>query len=192
MDSKTHTILHLEIGDSREVDRHSPRMEKKTLVEKGLNYLVHHSPLVIWEVISDASRTITALMSNYIIYLHVLETDPFKHLKHSLDVWHKSKMLASSLAELARKPSFKVLLYWIKPIVNNFWCCCNTCNGRVNKLLKRWVGILHHVNNNHIWPGWRYETYYMALYRSIYGIKLLISTNLNHQVKLSYLFIDVA
>lgn len=70
MDSKTYTILHLEIGDSREVDRHSPRMEK-TLVEKGLNYLVHHSPLVIWKVISDASRTITALMSNYIIYLHV-------------------------------------------------------------------------------------------------------------------------
>lgn len=70
MDSKTHTILHLEIGDSREVDRHSPRMEK-FLVEKGLKYLVHHSPLVIWEVISDASRTITALMSNYIIYLHV-------------------------------------------------------------------------------------------------------------------------
>lgn len=70
MDSKTHTILHLEIGDSREVDRHSPRMEKN-LVEKGLKYLVHHSPLVIWEVISDASRTITAPMSDYIIYLHV-------------------------------------------------------------------------------------------------------------------------
>lgn len=70
MDSKTYTILHLEIGDSREVDRHSPRMEK-TLVEKGLNYLVHLSPLVKWEVISDASRTITALMSNSIIYLHV-------------------------------------------------------------------------------------------------------------------------
>eukprot|EP00105_Crassostrea_gigas_P035927 XP_019920075.1 PREDICTED: uncharacterized protein LOC105321369 [Crassostrea gigas] len=144
MDSKTHTILHLEIGDSREVDRHSPRMEK-ILVEKGLKYLVHHSPLVIWEVISDASRTITALM----------KTDPFKHLKHSLDVWHKSKKLASSLAELARKSAFKVLLYWIKPIVNHFWWCCNTCNGKVDRLLKRWVGILHHVNNNHVLPGGR-------------------------------------
>lgn len=64
MDNKTHTIFYLEIGDSREVDRHSPRMEK-TLVEKGLNYFVHHSPLVILEVISDASKTITALMSNF-------------------------------------------------------------------------------------------------------------------------------
>lgn len=36
MDSKTHTILHLEIGDSREVDRHSPRMEKKNFGGKGL------------------------------------------------------------------------------------------------------------------------------------------------------------
>lgn len=113
----------------------------------------------------------------------VLETDPFKHLKHSLDVWHKSKKLASSLAELARKSAFKVLLYWIKPIVNHFWWCCNTCNGRVDRLLvlKRWVGILHHVNNcnNHVSTGSRYETYYMALYIPMYGMKLLISTILH-------------
>uniref|UniRef100_K1PZM4 Uncharacterized protein n=1 Tax=Magallana gigas TaxID=29159 RepID=K1PZM4_MAGGI len=82
MDSKTHTILHLEIGDSREVDRHSPRMEK-ILVEKGLKYLVHHSPLVIWEVISDASRTITALMKTAnMVENHWLERDSaaFKEL----------------------------------------------------------------------------------------------------------------
>lgn len=97
----------------------------------------------------------------------ILETDPFKHLKHSLDVWHKSKKLASSLAELARKSAFKVLLYWIKPIVNHFWWCCNTCNGKVDRLLKRWVGILHHVNNNHVWPGGRYETYTLWLYTDL-------------------------
>lgn len=46
MDSKTHTILHLEIGHSREVDRHSPRMEKnfggKGLELPGTSFTISH------------------------------------------------------------------------------------------------------------------------------------------------------
>ena len=61
MDSQTKSIVHMELGDSREVERHSPMMEK-VLVERGLNFPVHKSPLLIWEVTSDA-RTIIALMS---------------------------------------------------------------------------------------------------------------------------------
>nr|XP_022333223.1 uncharacterized protein LOC111130440 [Crassostrea virginica] len=144
MDSQTKSIVHMELGDSREVERHSPRMEK-VLVERGLNFLVHKSPLLIWEVTSDASRTIIALM----------KTDPFKHLQHSLDIWHKAKKLASSLADVAKKSKFRELLPWIGPLVNHFWWCCSSCKGKINKLVERWTGILHHVTNSHEWPGGR-------------------------------------
>ncbi|XP_062583552.1 uncharacterized protein LOC134245264 [Saccostrea cucullata] len=144
MDSNTKAIVHMEVGDCREVGRHSPRMEK-LLVEKGLTHLVLTSQLVVWEVISDASRTIIALM----------KTDPFKHLRHSLDVWHKSKKLAAMLAELAKKSAYKDLRPWIRPIVNHFWWCCSSCKGSVDRLIKRWMTILHHVVNNHAWPGGR-------------------------------------
>lgn len=70
MDSKIYIIFYFEIGDLREVDRYSLRMEK-ILVEKGLKYLVYYLLLVIWEVIFDVSRIIIVLMSNYIIYLYV-------------------------------------------------------------------------------------------------------------------------
>lgn len=30
-------------------------------------------------------------------------TDPFKHLHHSLDIWHKAKKLAFLLGEIAKK-----------------------------------------------------------------------------------------
>lgn len=62
MDTSTQFIVHMEVGDSREVERHSPRMEK-LLVERGLSFLVNGSPLVVWEVVSDASRTIISIMS---------------------------------------------------------------------------------------------------------------------------------
>lgn len=62
MDTDTRSILHLEVGDSREVGRHSPKMER-LLIERGLLYLVHQSPLIVWEIISDASRNIISLLS---------------------------------------------------------------------------------------------------------------------------------
>lgn len=41
---------------------------KKILVERGLEKVVYHLPIVIWEVLSDASRTIIALLSKIFIF----------------------------------------------------------------------------------------------------------------------------
>ncbi|XP_061187746.1 uncharacterized protein LOC133195811 [Saccostrea echinata] len=144
MDIHSRNIVHMEIGDSREVGRHSPKMER-LLIERGLNYIVSASPYVVWEIISDASRNIISLM----------RTDPYKHLQHSLDIWHKAKKLAFMLGEIAKKAANKDLLPWIRPVVNHFWYCCSTSKGKVEKLVKRWFGILHHVTNQHFWPGGR-------------------------------------
>ena len=64
MEAEKKVIIHMEVGDSREVERKSPRMEK-LLIERGLSYLVFHSPVVVWEVISDASKTVISILSNY-------------------------------------------------------------------------------------------------------------------------------
>ncbi|XP_052691954.1 uncharacterized protein LOC128169991, partial [Crassostrea angulata] len=144
MDTNTRAILQLEVGDSREVGRHSPKMER-LLIERGLLYLVHQSPLIVWEIISDASRNIISL----------LKTEPFKHIHHSLEMWHKAKKLAVTLADITKKSACRQLLPWIRPIINHFWWSCSTCKGSVDTLLKRWMAILHHINNRHIWPGGR-------------------------------------
>lgn len=62
MDTSTRAILQFEIGDSREVGSHSSKMER-LLIERVLLYLVHQSPLIVWEIISDASRNIISLLS---------------------------------------------------------------------------------------------------------------------------------
>uniref|UniRef100_A0A8W8NJX8 Uncharacterized protein n=1 Tax=Magallana gigas TaxID=29159 RepID=A0A8W8NJX8_MAGGI len=144
MDSNTKAIIHMEVGDSREVDRHSSKMER-LLIDRGLQHLLTASPLVIWEIISDASRNIISLM----------KSDPYKHLQHSLDIWHKAKKLTTSLSDIAKTPGCRGLLQWIRPIVNHFWWCCSTCKGSVERLLKRWMGILYHINNKHVWAGGR-------------------------------------
>uniref|UniRef100_A0A8W8MHF0 Uncharacterized protein n=1 Tax=Magallana gigas TaxID=29159 RepID=A0A8W8MHF0_MAGGI len=144
MDSNTKAIIHMEVGDSREVDRHSSNMER-LLIDRGLQHLLTASPLVIREIISDASRNIISLM----------KSEPYKHLQHSLDIWHKAKKLTTSLSDIAKKPGCRGLLQWIRPIVNHFWWCCSTCKGSVERLLKRWMGILYHINNKHVWAGGR-------------------------------------
>ena len=47
-------------------------------------------------------------------------TEPFQHLKHSLDIWHKAKKLAFMLGEKAKKAPNKDHLPWIRPVVNHF------------------------------------------------------------------------
>ena len=54
---------------------------------------------------------------NYLVFF--VETDQYKHLQHSLDVWHKSKKLASTLADLAKQSPFKEHLPWIRSTVNH-------------------------------------------------------------------------
>lgn len=70
-------------------------------------------------------------------------------------MWHKAKKLAVTLADITKKLACRQLLPWIRPIINHFWWSCSTCKGSVDTLLKRWMAILHHINNKHIWPGGR-------------------------------------
>ncbi|XP_061188092.1 uncharacterized protein LOC133196180 [Saccostrea echinata] len=144
MDCESRLIVHLDVADSREVQRYSPKMEK-LLVERGLEKVIYHYPLVIWEIVSDASRTIIAL----------LKSDRFKHIRHSLDIWHKAKKLAYMLGDAAKKAAHRSLLPWIRPTVNHFWYCCSSCGGDAQKLVKKWFKILHHVTNEHEWSGGR-------------------------------------
>lgn len=85
----------------------------------------------------------------------MMRIDPFKHLHHSLDIWHKAKKLAFLLGD-SQKGS-KDLLPWIRPVtcINHFWYCCSASKGNAEKLLKKWFGILHHITNQHIWTGGR-------------------------------------
>lgn len=218
----------MEVGDAREVDRRSTRMEK-VINERGLHFLVFQSPIIVWEVISDASKTVISILSklniynmlfiyhydwmykyhNYISsnkctsvcaifrlirliltkiysivhsfdwnkillwYLlkthnHIVESEPFQHLHHSLDVWHKTKKLVSTLLDLAKRASYKDLMPWIRPIVNHYWWCCSSAKGKTDKLLKRWMGILFHINNKHIWPGGRWFKFKMKTLHIIF------------------------
>jgi len=55
MEYETGKIIHMEVGDYREVDRKSGQLEG-FLAEKGLDYLDKQG-LKIREVVTDASRT---------------------------------------------------------------------------------------------------------------------------------------
>ena len=63
-------------------------------------------------------------------------TEPFQHLKNSLDIWRKAKKLAFILGEKAKKAPNKDHLPWIRRVVNHFWYCCSFSKGNTERLLK--------------------------------------------------------
>ena len=40
-----------------------------------------------------------------------------------------------------------------KSIGNHWWWCCATCEGDVELLQEKWIGLLFHMQNKHRWTG---------------------------------------
>ena len=51
----------------------------------------------------------------------------------------------------AQDKAARSLKPWIAAIVNHFWFACQVSNGDAEKLKDTWIGVLHHVCNEHIW-----------------------------------------
>ncbi|KAK9976652.1 hypothetical protein ABG768_021857, partial [Culter alburnus] len=69
---------------------------------------------------------------------------------HSWDIWHGAKNLAKKISAAAQQSGQKILLHWVKDIVNHFWFCCKKADT-VQEFLKLWSSVLHHVTNEHEW-----------------------------------------
>lgn len=70
-------------------------------------------------------------------------------------MWYKIKKLVLILFDLVKWVSYKDFMLWIRFIVNYFWWCCSLVKGKIDKFLKRWMGILFYINNKYIWFGGR-------------------------------------
>lgn len=57
----------MEVGDVREVDRRSTRMEK-VFIERGLYFFVFQFLIIVWEVILDVSKIVIFILSKLNIY----------------------------------------------------------------------------------------------------------------------------
>jgi hypothetical protein len=140
LDHETGHIVHSVTVDKREVDNKSPRMEKEAC-QRGLTTL-ENSQYKIGELVTDEHSSIKKMMKVQ-----------FSSIKHSLDIWHKSKKISEKLADLGRKKVNRELLPWIPDVRNHFWHAASSCKGNVMRFLRTWVSIMHHIQGKHKWLG---------------------------------------
>ena len=43
------------------------------------------------------------------------------------------------------------LVQWVRAIANHLWYCAASCDGRYTKLKEKWIGLLHHITDEHEW-----------------------------------------
>ncbi|XP_062568780.1 uncharacterized protein LOC134230925 [Saccostrea cucullata] len=134
MDSKK--IVALETLDKQETGKKSTSMEKSGF-QRALDDV--QSSLNVKEVVTDAHLQIGALMKRQ-----------YSHIKHSHDIWHAAKNLGKKIIAAGQEKSCKELLQWSTDIVNHFWHCCKVAST-YEEFLDVWVGVLHHVQNEHEW-----------------------------------------
>lgn len=137
MENSTKQILCVITMDKRMTDRKSTNLEKACFV-KGLQFLLQNDIQVI-EVITDEHLQISALMKK-----------DYPQIKHSYDVWHGTKNLTKKLVAAGQERGNRLLVLWIKDIVNHFWYSSNKAET-YEEFIGIWFGILHHIVDEHQW-----------------------------------------
>ncbi|XP_039681954.1 uncharacterized protein LOC120575300 [Perca fluviatilis] len=127
LDSKE--IVYVATIDKRQTNWNSNIMEKEGFIQT-VDKLTQDLKVV--EFCMDAHVQIAALLNP--------DKGRYKDLRihHSLDMW-AGKVKGQSL-----------LIHWLRDIVNHFWWCCKTAET-FQQFLALWIGVLHHVCNNHTW-----------------------------------------
>lgn len=102
----------------------------------------------VTEVCTDASSSIKKLVA-----------EGFADIFHFLDIWHKAKSIRKCIQKVAAIKGNEKIARWSDHIINHIWYCCavaSECTNHVKatSLLKnKWIGLLHHVCNDHEWTG---------------------------------------
>ncbi|CAL9705808.1 unnamed protein product [Knipowitschia caucasica] len=140
MDNETKKIMSIKTEDKRLCGRISTIMEREAFI-KSFNQLKGEVNLT--EVCTDAHTQISALFRNGI----------FKDsgVEHTYDMWHGAKNLGKKIHAAGQQKGCSILLQWNKDICNHFWFCCNKANT-YEEFFNMWMGLLHHVTGEHVWP----------------------------------------
>lgn len=138
-DNNSRRVLHVEVVDVREAGGKSPNMEKLAF-EKGMEFLMKQ--INVEEIVTDGHMQIAALMKNSV---------KFKDVTHQQDIWHGAKNIAKRVSKVSKKGENRVLQSWIPSIRNHFWYSSQICNGDTTALKACFLGILHHVSDEHEW-----------------------------------------
>ncbi|KAM7427403.1 hypothetical protein ABFA07_021457 [Porites harrisoni] len=84
----------------------------------------------------------------------------FPTIFHSLDVWHKAKSIRKCINKIGSAKNMEKVSQWADHIINHFWYCCEMASKETSsdeealrKMKDKWIGLLHHVCNDHDWPG---------------------------------------
>ncbi|XP_035658144.1 uncharacterized protein LOC118403520 [Branchiostoma floridae] len=75
-----------------------------------------------------------------------------RDINHQFDLFHFAKSITKKLTQEASRRAKKDLGPWIKFIVNHLWHISDTCQGDDVLLQEKWLSMLKHIGNIHVFP----------------------------------------
>lgn len=91
-------------------------------------------------VCTDRSPSVIKLMSTN-----------YPQIDHSYDLWHIGKSFKKRYNAVAQKKGMKKLLAWKHNVILHLWHCCANCDGNSEILIEKFVSLLQHVLDRHVW-----------------------------------------
>ena len=101
--------------------------------------------------LQDANVCIACIATDRHVSISSTMDKNHSEIKHQYDVWHFSKSIVKKLTNKAKLKQCQDLAPWIQSVSNHLWWWCATCDGDVQILRERWLSMLHHITNKHLW-----------------------------------------
>ena len=139
MDLSTKLILDFHIAQSTETGN-SGAMEK-------------HGLKVCLDNLTENNIQVDTIVTDRHVQIRKFLKTEHPEINHQFDVWHMGKSVGKKIGKKAKAKGFEDLGRWRKSICHHLWYACDTCDGDENILLEKWISVLHHVTNHHIFPG---------------------------------------
>ncbi|XP_056155127.1 uncharacterized protein LOC130129568 [Lampris incognitus] len=128
---QTNLVQVTEISSSVAMEAEAFRHGLEAILDTGLKVGV---------VSTDRSPSIRRIMQ-----------EEYPRIKHQFDVLHTAKSFHKKMLKAARKRGQGPLADWAKYVINHMWFSSASCGANSEELVRRWLGILHHVTDVHSW-----------------------------------------
>jgi hypothetical protein len=107
--------------------------------------------------VKNAGLTVTTLATDRHVQITCYMRKEQPQIEHQYDVWHMSKWLSKKFSAVGKKVKCVSVAKWSMSVCNHLWWASATCDGNPDVLVEKFVSIIHHVCNVHVFPG-RYVT----------------------------------
>ena len=155
-------------GDGRcDSPGYSAKYQTYTIMDQETNLILDFTQVQVTQAGNSnameklaCQQTLDKLLASYLqintfatdrhIQIRSMMKTNYSSINHQFDIFHVCKNLKKKLIKISNQSGCGDIASWIKSICNHLWWSCASSEGDVKMVREKWLSLIHHISNCHI------------------------------------------